>query len=150
MPDEFAELVANFGSTNPRKIKRILNTATFHAYSGHNKTKKFELSLIWILFEHLTGKDNSIFFYDNVKPKTGHEFLKFITEVIPLDNIETFNEYIRKSEPFTAIGGLAAATRDTFEFFKLVRYILGGFDDAYPQLEDSLKEIINSSKESNK
>lgn len=150
IPDEFAELLANFGSTNPRQIKRILNTAAFHAYSGHNKTRKFELSLIWILFEHLTGKNNSIFFYDNVKPKTGHEFLKFITEVIPLDNIETFNEYIQKSEPFTAIGGLAAATRDTFEFFKLVRYILGGFQDTYPQLENSLKEIITSSKESNK
>lgn len=151
IPDEFAELLANFGSTNPRQIKRILNTAAFHTYSGHNKTRKFELSLIWIIFEHLTGKNNSIFFYDTVKPKTGHDFLKFIAEVIPLDNIKTFNQYVQKSAPFVAIGGLSAAPRDTFEFFKLVRYILEGFrDDTYDQLENSLKEIITSSKESNK
>ena len=148
---EVVPLISKVGPKNLRKIKRILNLASFHASTGDVRIKKYELSVIWILFEHLMKENwRSIKVFRRMEPETGNSFLKNICEVFPTENSKSFKEYIDRSPPFAQAGGVPSENDELMlEFIKEVKFILQTYTENYTVLNESMNEIVTSSEESN-
>lgn len=148
--DDIAELITLAGPRNLRKIKRLLNLALFRASAGKSQVKKFELSIIWSLFERLVKNNKkAIKFFDLLPKETGHNFLKYINEIIPIDDDVTYTQHLVQNTAFQKIGGVPSFNDQIMrDYFKQVRWILQGYGDiTYDALEMSLKEIVSASEE---
>jgi hypothetical protein len=148
MPDNLTELMAVTGPKNLRRIKRLINIASFHAFGGTHKAKKFELSLIWMLFEfQLNTKSMAIDIHNNIEGETGFDLLTLLKEKIPLD-ADGFNEYLRTGPPFARYGGGGSIPGKFKIFCTMIRPILESFPESHSELKKSLNEIVISAEES--
>jgi len=82
--EDIAELISISGPKNLRKIKRLINLASYRSSIGNDTPKKFDLSIMWSLFEYLIENNTKAArFYEYLPKETGHSFLKYIAEIIP-------------------------------------------------------------------
>ncbi len=147
---DLAELMAKAGPRNLRQIKRLLNIASFYSTSGKSKARKYELSVIWVLFDYLMKKnENAVTIFRETSKKPDHSFLNWISEFVPIETFEKFNEYARISDAINLAGGLPSQNEELlFEFFKVTQWILHGWNDQYDNIDRSLEEIVMASEES--
>ncbi len=145
--DELATFVSKIGPKNLRKIKRLLNIASFHAFGGKAKVRKFELAIIWVIFEYiLHNKFYAIAVFNQIKNESGYDFLTTVNEKIPTDP-DSFSKYLNTAQPFAKYGG-AGSVRGSFrEYCIEVRKVLSLFKESHTELNESLSEIVKSSEE---
>jgi len=147
IPDNLAELMAVVGPKNLRRIKRLINIASFHAFGGSD-LRKFELSLIWMLFEHqLSTKAMAIDIHNNIEGEAGYDLLTLLKEKIPLDE-DGFNDYLQRGPLFSRYGGGGSILGRFRTFCTMIRPILESFSESHSELKKSLGEIVISAEES--
>lgn len=149
IPGEIARMIALAGPKNLRKLKRFLNLASFYASAGSSKVRKYELAIIWILFESIMKKnEKAVTIFRRTPLETGHEFLKWIVDLVPLDNPANCAEHLQKSAAFQRVGGVPSENDELmFKFLARTKFVLEGFKENYTALTDSLKEIVDASEE---
>ena len=149
IPNEISQMVAIAGPKNLRKVKRLLNLASYLSKSGKNEFLKYELAIIWVIFEYLMKENhNAITVAKTIPNETGHSFIKWIGENIPTDNLVNCSEFLKDTVPFQKTGGVPSVNDELmFKFFVLAKQIIRKNKDVYAQMENSFEDILSAAED---
>lgn len=144
IPYEIADMVATAGPKNLRKVKRLLNLASFLSKSGENKLLKYELAVIWVIFEYLM-KSNSlaITVANRMSNETGISFVKWIGENTQTKSLDLCNNHIRSTRAFQTAQKIISNNDELiWRFLQHAKKIIQKNSHDYTLMEYSFEEIL--------